>query len=139
MVRFLLDTNVISETRRKAPNPELLAWLAGVDPAALYVSVLSFGEIAKGIALISRKNLEAGLALREWFGEARRLYAERLVPIDADIAEEWGRLSSIRSLPVVDGLLAATASIHKMTLVTRNLRDMEGTGVLLFNPWEKSQ
>ncbi len=136
MVNYLLDTNVISETRRKSPNIGLQTWLQQANPQALYVSVLSFGEIAKGIELIGHKDPDASLALKEWFGEIHRLYADRLVHIDVDVAQEWGRISAIRSLPVIDGLLAATAVVHGMTLVTRNLRDMEGTGALVFNPWQ---
>ncbi len=137
MVKYLLDTIVISETRRKAPNAGLQAWLRRADPQALHVSVLSFGEIAKGIELIGLKYPAAGLALRKWFDEMRRLYTDRLIPINVDVAEEWGRISALRSLPVIDGLLAATAIVHKMTLVTRNLRDMERTGVMVVNPWEE--
>jgi len=134
-VRFLLDTNVISETRRKAPDANVLSWFRRTDPAALYFSVLTLGEIAKGTEAIARRDPAAGHALRDWLDGLRRQYADRLIAIDADIAETWGRLSAVRPLPVIDSLLAATALAHGMTLVTRNLRDMAGTGVAMIDPW----
>lgn len=135
-MKYLLDTNVISEPRRKAPDPNVLAWFRKVDPGSLYISVLTLGEIAKGAESLSRRDPANGNSLLAWLGGLRHLYADRLIGIDGGIAERWGRLSAVRSLPVIDGLLAATALALDMTLVTRNTRDIAGTGVAVINPWE---
>jgi hypothetical protein len=134
-VSFLLDTNVVSEVRRKQPDPLVLSWLENVDPGALHISVLTLGEIAKGAAKrAARERLQAD-ALDRWLQSIRLHYADRVVGIDATIAERWGRLTAVRTLPVIDGLLAATALVHNMTLVTRNVRDMADTGVAIHDPW----
>jgi len=136
---FLLDTNVISEIVRPRPEPKVTSWIDSVDGNVLYVSVLSLGEIRKGIALLPdaprRAKLEAWLTsdLEVWF-------AGRILIVDAVIADRWGRISARCAaagfvLPVVDGILAATALHHNLTLVTRNTRDISATGVTLFNPW----
>jgi toxin FitB len=132
---FLIDTNVISETRKRAPDPAVVAWLRAVRPETLHVSVLTFGEIAKGAALKGARDPAAGSALRVWLGGLRAQFAGRTLGVDAAVAEEWGRLAAIRPLQVVDGLLAATASIHGLRIVTRNTRDFDGLGVLLTDPW----
>jgi predicted nucleic acid-binding protein len=134
-VSFLLDTNVISETRRKRPDPRALSWLRRSDPAALHISALTLGEISKGVAKHSRHDKTQAAALRHWLDTIRMVYAERIVPIDAEIAETWGRLAAKRPLPVVDGLLAATALVRGMTLVTRNIGDVADTGVTVVDPW----
>ena len=135
-MRYLLDTNVVSEPRRRSPDANVLAWLRHSDPAALYISVLTLGEIAKGTESLLRRDPIAGQSLAAWLDGLRRDYADRLIAIDAEVAEAWGRFSAVRALPVIDGLLAATASAHGMTLVTRNVRDVEGTGVAILNPWD---
>ena len=135
-MKFLLDTNVVSETRRKVPDAKVLAWFRRVDPSAIHLSVLTLGEIAKGAENLARRDAIAGRAIREWLDGLRQLYADRVIAIDIEIAETWGRLSAGRPLPVIDGLLAATASARGMTLVTRNRRDFAGTGVAVVSPWE---
>ncbi len=132
---FLLDTNVVSEFRRKSPDPNVVSWIATVDPADLFVSALTLGEIAKGIALRVEQGSMQATALAQWLVETRLAFTDRIVAIDADIAEAWGRLNARRTLPVVDGLLAATVLVRDMTLVTRNVRDIAGTGVPVLNPW----
>jgi toxin FitB len=135
---FLLDTNVISELVRRQPDPRVVAWVTGTDETLFFLSVLTLGEIRKGIAGVSdgtrRVKLEAWLD-----GELAVRFSGRVLPIDAAIADRWGRLSGMMalksSLPVVDGLLAATAMHHNLTLVTRNVKDVAGTGVDVFNPW----
>jgi len=135
-VSFLLDTNVISEARRKTPDANVVAWLGRADPAALHISVLTLGEIAKGAEVLVRRDADAGRSLLGWLEGLRSHYAERLIGIDADVATEWGRLAALRPLPVIDGLLAATARVHGLTLVTRNVRDVAELGVAVINPWE---
>ena len=134
-MKYLLDTNVVSELRRKTPEPKVQAWVRRADPVTLHISVLTLGEIAKGVEILARRDAAAANALRRWLDGLREHYADRLVAVDAAIAEEWGRLSATRPLPVVDALLAATARVRGMTLVTRNARDVKGTGAAVVDPW----
>jgi predicted nucleic acid-binding protein len=133
---FLLDTNVVSETRNRAPNPRVLAWLETADQQALHVSVLTIGELAKGIALHRRKDPRAANGLDHWLRGIEELFSDRIIPIDGPIATTWGQLNAERPLPVIDSLLAATAKVRGFTLVTRNDRDVESTGVPVINPWD---
>ena len=135
-MKFLLDTNVISESRRKRPDPAVRKWLDDTDPEALHVSVLTLGEIAKGVAAVSVRDRQAARVLDHWLDFLGVHFAGRILPIDAVVAMRWGTLSAARPLPVADALLAATASVHGMTLVTRNLKDLRGTGVAMLNPWD---
>jgi toxin FitB len=134
---FLLVTNVLSETRRKRPDPRVVAWLRAARPETLHVSVLTFGEIAKGAAGIGVRDPKAQTALRGWLAGLRTQFGMRALPIDASVSEEWGRLAAIRPLPVIDGLLAATASVHGLAVVTRNTRDFADIGVPLVDPWRE--
>jgi hypothetical protein len=134
-VTYLLDTNVISEPRRKQPDAKVISWLGKLDSADAHVSVLTFGEFVKGIVLIARRDAVQAEALRRWFEATRRRYADQTIPIDMDIAELWGQLVAKRPMPTVDGLLAATALVRDLTFVTRDTRDIAGTGVRTFNPW----
>ena len=141
---FLLDTNVLSEFKRRGePNPHVKAWLSGANPDLLYVSVLSLGEILKGIERLPlgsrRSDLEQWLEydLQKWF-------EERLLSVTPAIAKRWGVLTAQaldkgRPLTVIDGLLAATAMVHDLTLVTRNVKHFADLGLHLFNPWEEPQ
>lgn len=132
---FLLDTNVLSETRRRAPDANVLAWLDRADPGELYVSVLSIGEIRKGIETRRRSDAGAAAALDHWLRGLETLFADRLVPIDLEIAETWGALAARGPLPVIDALIAATAQARGMTVVSRNVRDIARAGVEVVNPW----
>jgi toxin FitB len=137
---FLLDTNVLSEFKRRGnPDPHVTAWLRATDPDLVWASVLSFGEIRKGIERLApgkrRTELEQWLThdLDQWF-------EERLLPVTRTIAERWGVLDAgalDRGTPLasIDGLIAATALDHDLTVVTRNLKDFAGLGVTVFNPW----
>jgi toxin FitB len=135
-VTFLLDTNVISEVRRRRPDARVVSWLKRVDPSALSISVLTLGEIAKGAARYATRDRAQATIYYEWLALVRSNYADRTIGIDADIAEAWGRLAAKRPLPVIDGLLAATALIRGLTLVTRNVNDVADLGVAVLNPWE---
>lgn len=136
-MNFLVDTNVVSELRKKRPAPSVLAWFADVADEHLYFSVLSVGEIRRGIEKLAEPEQRSLLLtwleqeLIPWFGE-------RLLAIDLAVAERWGRLSAEagRSLPTIDSLLAATALVHDLTLVTRNIADFTLPGVKVLNPWE---
>ena len=134
---YLIDTNVLSELRRKQPDPHVVAWMQARPGAALFLSVLTLGEIRKGIERVedgARKQ-----ALLDWLEvELPHYFLGRLLGIDAHTADRWGCLmaSAGRPLPAIDGLLAATALQHDLTLVTRNTKDFAGLTVRLINPWE---
>ena len=130
---FLIDTCVLSEARRG--DQKAVAWLRRVDGGALYLSVITLGEIAKGIALKERTDPEFSAALRTWLHHLHRDYADRVLPIDADVALEWGRLAARRPRPMADALIAATAIVHRKVVVTRNVSDFADAGVDLENPW----
>lgn len=132
---FLLDTNVISEVRRKRPDGSVLSWLSRADPAALCISVLTLGEIAKGAAQCAVRDSAQAAIYYQWLSLVRSNYADRTIAVDADIAEAWGRLATKRTFPVVDGLIAATALVRGMTLVTHNVRDFADAGVSIIDPW----
>ncbi len=140
MSGFLLDTNVISELVKPRPQPAVVRWVEETDENLLCLSVLTLGEIRKGVAVLQKSVRRA--ALEAWLESDLRLrFSKRILPIDEDIADRWGALAGQaqndgRALPVIDGLLAATAIHHNLTLVTRNTSDIAATGVLLFNPWE---
>jgi toxin FitB len=136
---FLLDTNVISELVRRRPEPRVTAWVEATDESLLHLSVLTLGEIRKGIVLLREASRQA--ALSAWLdSELVVRFTDRILPIDEAIADRWGRLTaqgeaSNSDLPVIDGLLAATALQYNLTLVTRNVKDVAVTGVPVFNPW----
>lgn len=139
MSGFLLDTNVVSELVEARPNPKVTQWVLATDESLLYLSVLTLGEIRKGITSLP----DAGrrIKLEAWLnGDLAQRFAGRILSIDQSIADRWGRLSGSPAarkapLPVIDGLLAATALEHNLTLVTRDTKDVVGTGVSFFDPW----
>lgn len=135
-MRFLLDTNVISELRKGArANEQVLQWITGIDDDALLLSVLVAGELRQGVERLRRRDAVQAEQLDRWLHALVYHYAERLLPVDSAVAELWGRLNVPDPIPAVDGLLAATAIVHDLTLVTRNVRDVERTGVRLHNPF----
>jgi hypothetical protein len=134
-VAYLLDTNVLSETRRKKADPGVMAFLEATDSSALYLSVLTLGELRKGIAVKRRTDLTAARALAGWVEGLEFGFADRILPIDAATARLWGDWSGDRPRPVIDTLLAATAAKHALTFVTRNTRDIAGLPVKAHNPW----
>ncbi|HEV2464832.1 MAG TPA: type II toxin-antitoxin system VapC family toxin [Acidobacteriaceae bacterium] len=136
-LRFLLDTNVLSETRRTQPDKRVMSFLAGVDSSALHVSVLTLGELRKGIALKQRSDAAAARKLAAWVDGLEYSFAGHVLGIDVEIARLWGELSAEMPRPVVDTLLAATAIVHDLTLVTRNTTDVQGIKVKLLNPWKE--
>lgn len=132
---FLLDTNIVSEVRKKVPDPGVDAWFASVSPGELYLSVLVVGEIRQGIERLARRDPGQAETFERWLGRLVDAYRDRIVPVTADVAQVWGRLSVPDPVPVVDGLMAATALVHDWTLVTRNTSDVSGTGARLLNPF----
>jgi predicted nucleic acid-binding protein len=134
-VAYLLDTNVLSETRKKKADPGVMAFLQATDSSALYLSVLTLGELRKGIAIKRRTDLTAARALAGWVEGLEFGFTDRILPIDAATARLWGDWSGDRPRPVIDTLLAATAAKHSLTFVTRNTRDVSGLPVKVHNPW----
>lgn len=133
---YLLDTNVISETRKARADSGVIAFLSAAEAAGLFLSVLTLGELRKGVAARRRTDPGAADQLGAWVDGIETTFADRVLPIDAATARHWGELSANRSLPVIDTLIAATAISHDLTLVTRNTRDVESTGVPLVDPWQ---
>jgi toxin FitB len=133
---FLLDTNVISELR-KGPRAKasVIAWATSVIDEQHFISVLTLGEIRKGIELIRRRDAAQVLALEQWLHQIEVNFADRIVPLTQNVADQWGRLAAVRPLPVVDGLLAATALTHSLTFATRNAADVRHTGVSVLDPF----
>jgi toxin FitB len=136
---FLLDTNIIFELVKRKPEPKVTTWIDSTDENLMYLSVLTLGEIRKGIALV--RDAARRIVLEAWLDSDLILrFAERILPIDRAVADRWGRLAAAAAtaksmLPVIDGLLAATALDQNLTLVTRNTKDITVTGVPVFNPW----
>jgi toxin FitB len=136
-VNYLIDTNVISEIRKGDQcNPNVAAWYASLDDADIYVSVLVLGEIRKGIERARGNDPRRARALETWLITVQRSFADRVLPVDRRVADEWGRMSAKRSVPSIDALLAATAKVHRMTLATRNLSDIADLGAQVLNPFE---
>lgn len=132
---YLLDTNVVSEVRKRKPDPNVRAWLNGVPSFELHLSALVLGELRKGIEGLRRRDPKAADSHESWLGTLIEDYADRIVTIDAAIAEQWGRMNAERTLPVIDGLMAATAKVKGWTFVTRNVTDVEGTDIAVLDPW----
>lgn len=133
---YLLDTNVISELRKgERADQGVKAWFAELGEEEIFLSVLTVGEIRRGIESIRRCDPNAAAALDSWLARVVEAHRDRIIGLDRAIAEEWGRLNVPDPLPVIDGLLAATARVTGLTLATRNVSDVESTGVAVFNPF----
>ncbi len=136
-MNYLIDTNVISEVRKGSDcNPRVAAWYGSIEDESIYLSVLVLGEIRKGIERARRKEPAKARALEKWLSTLSRFFAERVLPVDHAVADEWGRMSAKRPVSTVDALLAATAKVHGMTLVTRNTADVADLGANMLNPFE---
>jgi predicted nucleic acid-binding protein len=140
MSGYLLDTNCLSELVRPAPEPRVVEWVEAADETMLYLSVLTLGEIRKGLAALPqgkrRTRLEAWLEV-----DLQARFAGRILPIDSGVADRWGSIAARakrggKVLPVIDGLLAATALHHDLTVVSRNAGDLEQSLVPVLNPWQ---
>ena len=135
---YLLDTNVISELRKgNRCDSAVTAWeKAELIPQGGAVSVITLGEIRKGIELIALRDPQQAAALESWLEGVYRHFADRILPITHEVAEEWGRLNAKRPLPAVDSLLGATANVNNLILATRNVSDLLDAGVRVVNPFE---
>lgn len=130
---YLVDTNVISEARRG--TVPAVAWLRSVDPLTVHLSALTLGEIMRGIALRQKSDPPAASHLAAWLRKVRHDHTARILPVTGQIAVEWGRIAAIRPRGDIDGLIAATAIVHDLAVVTRNVADFADTGVDIVNPW----
>ena len=133
---YLLDTNVLSETRKRQPDARVTDWTTETLPERMHVSVLTLGEIEQGIARIrGRGDQQQAAGLERWLREVEQGFADRILPVTLSVASAWGRQQYARPLPVIDALIAATARAHELTVVTRNVKDFERSGVQVLNPF----
>ena len=140
MSGYLLDTNCLSELVRLKPERRVTAWIEAVDESLLHLSVLTFGEIRKGLAALPQSKLRTNL--ETWVEvELRARFFGRILPVDIAVADRWGLLAAQtkakgKPLSIIDGLLAATSLHYNLTLVTRNTKDVIATGVATLDPWD---
>jgi toxin FitB len=139
-VRYLIDTCVLSELAKPEPSPNVLRFIERALESELWLSVISIGEMTKGVSLLPPGAKRS--TLEDWTRQAEHDFADRILPIDVETARTWGRLSGgLRSrgiqLPTSDGLIAATALTHGLNVATRNVKDFEPTGALIINPWKR--
>jgi toxin FitB len=139
-VSYLIDTNIISEVRKgNRCDANVTAWYASIADDDLFLSSLVLGEIRKGVELARSRDSRKAAALERWLQEVEGAFAGRILGIDNVVADQWGRMSAIRPIPVIDGLLAATALTNGLTLVTRNDRDVAGLGAAVLNPFRAAE
>ena len=137
-MKYLLDTDVLSEVRRPRGDANVKRWISSMPAGELYISVLTLGEVRRGIGLLERKDRAQAEMYEAWLTTVLRDYEDRILPVDAEAAEEWGRMNVPDPISIVDGLMAATARVRNMTFVTRNTSDLARTGVRLLNPFDLS-
>ena len=138
-MRYLLDTNVLAEVSRLRGDAGVKRWISSVPTEDLYLSVLTLGEVRRGIVLLSRRDQTQADVYEAWLITVLRDYADRVLPVDAEAAEEWGGMNVPDPVSIIDGLMAATAKVRNMTFVTRNTSDVTRTGVRLLNPFDASE
>ena len=135
-MNYLIDTNIISEVRKgDRCDPAVSAWYVSIADENLFLSTLVLGEIRKGIEFARPRDSGKAVAIERWLQQVEAAFGSRVLGIDNAISDQWGRISAIRPIPVIDALLAATAITNGLTLVTRNDRDVAGVGALVLNPF----
>lgn len=138
-MNYILDTCVISELVKPLPNENVLEWIEKQSEDNLYLSVITIGEIQKGISKLTESNKKTNL--QTWLdNDLKFRFESRILPVDEKIAKEWGKIKGIsekagNKIPVIDSMIAATGLFHKMVIVTRNINDMQISGLEIFNPW----
>ena len=136
-MRYLLDTNFISELRKEdRANRGVQAWALANDPAQCALSVITIGEIREGIEDLRARDLPQAKAIEKWLAKQVAEFAGNILPVTTEIADRWGRLMSVTELPEWDLMVAATALVHDLSVVTRNVKHFAGTGVRIVNPWK---
>jgi predicted nucleic acid-binding protein len=133
---YLIDTNVLSSLRRPEKHPAVVRWFSSIESDEFYLSVLTLGEIRQGIERLRLKDAKAARSIERWFAGIREHYQNRVLPIDEAVVERWGRLPARQPLPAIDGLLAATALTHNLTISTHNTADFLRSGASCVNPFE---
>jgi toxin FitB len=136
-LQYLLDTNVLSETRKRQADEQVISFLSKAEPSAIYISVLTLGELRKGVVRKSQTDPESAKRIGSWVEGLELSFADRILGIDTRVAKLWGELSAQRPRPVVDTLLAAIAMVHELTLVTRNGIDVQDIPVPVLDPWKR--
>ena len=142
-MRYLLDTCLLSELVKPRPDPSVITWVSQQNESQLFLSVLTLGELRKGVERL--KDGRKRVRLAQWLeGELKPRFAGRLLAVDEDVAEQWGIVSAQASarglaLPVMDGLISATALVHGLAVVTRNVSDIQASGAQVFNPWSPAR
>lgn len=131
---YLVDTNVLSEARRGSGAAR--DWLRSVDPETIWLSVITLGEIMKGIVLKQRSDPRTAATLTQWLDRLRYEHADRILPVTESVALAWGRLAAERPRAMADGLIAASASVYGKIIVTRNTVDFDDTRLPVINPWQ---
>ena len=135
---FLLDTNIVSESRKPKPHGGVTAWLAAQEAATLYVSAMTIGELQRGIELTRAQNAVKAVEIEAWLEQV--MISGQVLPLDAAVCREWARLLHGRSSALTeDAFIAATANVHRLTVATRNVRDFKALGVKTINPFEYSR
>jgi toxin FitB len=135
-VSHLLDTNVVSELRRRRPAAAVVAWFDSTRDEELFLSVMVLGEVRRAIERLRARDPAQAAILEHWLHGLHESFVDRVIPIDSAIAEEWGRIGAASPIPPEDGLMAATAKVRGMVLVTRNVAHVARPGVRVLNPWE---
>jgi hypothetical protein len=136
-LNYLIDTNIISEVRKGAKcDAAVAAWYDSIDDANIYLSVLVLGEIRKGVERARSKEPSRARVLERWLETLLESFADHVLPVDQGVADEWGHMSAKRAASTVDALLAATAKVYRMILVTRNVADVADLGADVLNPFE---
>lgn len=132
---YLLDTNVLSETRKSNMDGNVADFLGRIDESQVFLSALTFGEFRRGVEKKRATDPDGADRIEAWINEAEEDYADRILPVDVHVAGAWGVMSADRSRPVIDTLIAATAQVHNLVLITRNAKDVRGLPIRVLNPW----